>query len=76
MENAINEIEQLKIEISKINVKLINIISEYISNEEMSDTHKVDIIDALANNNLVVRNHIKTLQNIQNILYSIAGLVK
>lgn len=36
--------------------------------EEMSDTHKVDIIDALANNNLVVRNHIKTLQNIQNIL--------
>lgn len=44
MENAINEIEQLKIEISKINVKLINIISEYISNEEMSDTHKVDII--------------------------------
>lgn len=32
MENAINEIEQLKIEISKINVKLINIISEYISN--------------------------------------------
>ena len=68
MENAINEIEQLKIEISKINVKLINIISEYISNEEMSDTQKVDIIDALANNNLVVRNHIKTLQNIQNIL--------
>jgi hypothetical protein len=67
-ENAINEIEQLKIEISKINVKLINIISEYISNEEMSDTHKVDIIDALANNNLVVRKHIKTLQNIQNIL--------
>lgn len=68
MENAINKIEQLKIEISKINVKLINIISEYISNEEMSDTHKVDIIDALANNNLVVRNHIKMLQNIQNIL--------
>jgi hypothetical protein len=34
----------------------------------MSDTHKVDIIDALVNNNLVVRKHINTLQNIQNIL--------
>lgn len=66
--NVINEIEQVKIEISKINVKLINIISEYISNEEMSDTHKVDIIDALVNNNLVVRKHINILQNIQNIL--------
>ena len=36
------------------------IYSEYISNKEMSDTHKVDIIDALANNNLVFRKHIKT----------------
>lgn len=67
IEFVIQQIENVKIELARKQVAVINIISEYISDEN-TVKNTTDIIDSLNDVTVNIRRSIKALQTLKDVL--------
>lgn len=68
IEFVIQQIENVKIELARKQVAVTNIISEYISDENITVKNMRDVIDSLSYVTVNIRRSIKALQALKDVL--------
>lgn len=68
IEFVIQQIENVKIELARKQVAVTNIISEYISDENITVKNMRDAIDSLSYVTVNIRRSIKALQALKDVL--------